>query len=194
MRKTLSSGQKWFLMPYFPLIRGMFLLRSGRSFFVSGTRSARTESEDKAILVSESGFKVNFGFKKMMGIFFRFDGGSGPMYHTLALRSIDRQHLIRYSTNPDRWLPCCPGERCHRHPLLRGDGLCFPASHLQPCSSTLSASSSSLSSTSSNSMAPTNNCTSPGLESCCGQWCCPRQYFRSSQTHFQLWKVTTDDV
>ena len=28
MRKTLSSGQTWFLRPYFPLVRGMFLLRS----------------------------------------------------------------------------------------------------------------------------------------------------------------------
>ena len=32
MRKTLSSGQKWFLRPYFPLIGGMFLLRSGLRF------------------------------------------------------------------------------------------------------------------------------------------------------------------
>ena len=32
MRKTLSSGQKWFLRPYFPLIRGMFLVRSGLIF------------------------------------------------------------------------------------------------------------------------------------------------------------------
>ena len=56
----------------------MFLLRSGRSFFVLGTRSARTESEDKAILVSESGFKVNFGFKKMMGIFFDLTGAQDP--------------------------------------------------------------------------------------------------------------------
>ena len=32
MRKTLSSGQKWFLRPYFPLIRDMFLLRSGLRF------------------------------------------------------------------------------------------------------------------------------------------------------------------
>ena len=31
MRKTLSSGQKWFLRPYFPLIGGMFALRSGLS-------------------------------------------------------------------------------------------------------------------------------------------------------------------
>ena len=31
-RKPLSSGQKWFLRPYFPLIRGMFLLRSGLRF------------------------------------------------------------------------------------------------------------------------------------------------------------------
>ena len=32
MRKRLSSGQKWFLRPYFPLIRGMFLFRSGLRF------------------------------------------------------------------------------------------------------------------------------------------------------------------
>ena len=32
MRKPLSSGQKWFLRPYFPLIRSMFLLRSGLRF------------------------------------------------------------------------------------------------------------------------------------------------------------------
>ena len=29
MRKPLFRGQKWLLRPYFPLIRGMFLLRSG---------------------------------------------------------------------------------------------------------------------------------------------------------------------
>ena len=32
MRKQLSNGQKWFLRPHFPLIRGMFLLRSGLRF------------------------------------------------------------------------------------------------------------------------------------------------------------------
>ena len=32
MRKRLSSGQKWFLRPYFPLIRGMFVFRSGLRF------------------------------------------------------------------------------------------------------------------------------------------------------------------
>ena len=32
MRKRLSSGQKWFLRPYFPLIRGMFEFRSGLRF------------------------------------------------------------------------------------------------------------------------------------------------------------------
>ena len=30
--KRLSSGQKWFLRPYFPLIRGMFVLSSGLRF------------------------------------------------------------------------------------------------------------------------------------------------------------------
>ena len=29
MSKRLSSGQKWFLSPYFPLIWGMFVFRSG---------------------------------------------------------------------------------------------------------------------------------------------------------------------
>ena len=33
MRKTLSSGQKWFLRPFFPLIRSTFLLRSLRFSF-----------------------------------------------------------------------------------------------------------------------------------------------------------------
>ena len=32
MRKLLSSGQRWFLRPYFPLIRGMFVFRSGLRF------------------------------------------------------------------------------------------------------------------------------------------------------------------
>ena len=32
MRKRLSSGQKWFLRPYFPLIRGMFVIRCGLRF------------------------------------------------------------------------------------------------------------------------------------------------------------------
>ena len=34
MRKTLSSGQKWCLRPYFPLIKGMFLFRSGLRFSI----------------------------------------------------------------------------------------------------------------------------------------------------------------
>ena len=32
MRKRLSGGQKWFLKPYFPLIRGMFVFKSGLRF------------------------------------------------------------------------------------------------------------------------------------------------------------------
>ena len=30
--KRFSNGQKWFLRPYFPLIRGMFLLKIGLRF------------------------------------------------------------------------------------------------------------------------------------------------------------------
>ena len=48
MRKRLSSGQKLFLRPYFPLIKGMFLLRSGLRFSFRGTGSAQTKSEEKA--------------------------------------------------------------------------------------------------------------------------------------------------
>ena len=50
MRKRLSSGQKWFLRPYIPLFRGIFVFRSGLRFLFR----ARTESEEKVILVSES--------------------------------------------------------------------------------------------------------------------------------------------
>ena len=32
MRKPLSSDQKWFLRPYFPLIGGIFVLKSGLRF------------------------------------------------------------------------------------------------------------------------------------------------------------------
>ena len=32
MRKRLSGGQKWFLRPYFPLIKGIFVFRSGLRF------------------------------------------------------------------------------------------------------------------------------------------------------------------
>ena len=32
MRKRLSGGKKWFLKPYFPLIKGMFVFRSGLRF------------------------------------------------------------------------------------------------------------------------------------------------------------------
>ena len=53
MRKRLSSGQKWFLRPYFPVIRGMFVFRNGLRFLF------RTESEEKAIL--ETGLFLTLG-------------------------------------------------------------------------------------------------------------------------------------
>ena len=36
MRKPLSSDQKWFLRPYFPLIGGIFVLKSGLRFLFRG--------------------------------------------------------------------------------------------------------------------------------------------------------------
>jgi len=53
---------------------------------------------------------------------------------------------------------CLATETCHRHPLLRGEGLCFPSSQLEPCSSS------------------PNNCSSSQLPKCCGEWCCPQSY------------------
>ena len=49
MRKTLSNDQKWFLRPYFPLIRFLFqaILVSESGLFLtlgSGTSSARNEN------------------------------------------------------------------------------------------------------------------------------------------------------
>ena len=47
MRKPLSSDLKWFLRPYFPLIGGIFVLKSDLVFFVLGIGSAHSESEVK---------------------------------------------------------------------------------------------------------------------------------------------------
>ena len=55
MRKPLSSGQKWFLRPYFPLIRGIFFYWD----MVNGLRfsfRALELSEEMAILVSKVAF------------------------------------------------------------------------------------------------------------------------------------------
>ena len=51
MRKSLSMCQNWFLRQFLQLI--MFLMRSGLSLFFQALqkRRARTESEEKAILV-----------------------------------------------------------------------------------------------------------------------------------------------
>ena len=57
MRKPLSNGQKWFLRPYVPLIRGMFLLRSGLSF----SFFAWTESEEKATFTHWYGLFLTLG-------------------------------------------------------------------------------------------------------------------------------------
>ena len=57
MRKRLSSGQKWFPRPYFLVIRGMFVIRSGLRF----SFRARTESEEKVILVSENDLFLTLG-------------------------------------------------------------------------------------------------------------------------------------
>ena len=49
MRKGLSSGQQWFLRPYFPLINGMFIFRSGLRFSFRALKCPNRE-EEKVIL------------------------------------------------------------------------------------------------------------------------------------------------
>ena len=77
-----------------------------------------------------------------------------------------------------------PGETCHHHPLLRGGGLCFPSTHLQPCSSSNMVSTKDSSRRTADSikksLSAISECSSPGLEACCGHWCCPQNYFRFS--------------
>ena len=51
MRKAIPKGRKWLLRLYFPLIGGIFVLKSGLRF----SFRARTESEEKTLLVGESG-------------------------------------------------------------------------------------------------------------------------------------------
>ena len=117
--------------------------------------------------------QINFGRRPLLSIF--------PLPRCLNYVDSSLSHCQLSSSGP----PCdqgdiknsrsniyiinclCQGESCYRHPLLRGDGLCFPSSHLQPCS--ISSATSPYTS---------NNCSSPGLEACCGQWCCPQEYFR----------------
>ena len=59
MRKRLSGGQKWFLKPYFPLIRDMFVFRSGPKFLfwaleVPKLRVGKRSENDFDLLESNS--------------------------------------------------------------------------------------------------------------------------------------------
>ena len=49
MRKPLSSDQKWFLRPYFPLIGVYICIEKWSQIFVSGIGSAHSESEEKTL-------------------------------------------------------------------------------------------------------------------------------------------------
>ena len=87
MRKTLSSGQKWFLRPYFPLIRGMFVFR--------------TKSEENAILVSENGlFLTLFTCGKVLTfvnlIIVKKDIGQITLIYLLRLKYHSHSHHQYY--------------------------------------------------------------------------------------------------
>ena len=63
MRKQPSSGQKWFLRPYFPLIRGMFVFRSCLRFFFRALEmpEPRVRKGHFSKIISESGLFLTLG-------------------------------------------------------------------------------------------------------------------------------------
>ena len=55
-KKQLSSGQKWFLRPYFPLIRGMFLLRSGLRFSIRALEVPKPRGRKRPLSLAKMAF------------------------------------------------------------------------------------------------------------------------------------------
>ena len=55
MRKQLCSGQKWFLRPYFPLIRGMFF-KSGLRFSFRALEVPEPRVRNKSFSLTKSTF------------------------------------------------------------------------------------------------------------------------------------------
>ena len=56
MRKRLSSGQKWFLRPYFPLIRGMFVFSGGLRFSFQALKVPKPRVRKKAFSLTKMTF------------------------------------------------------------------------------------------------------------------------------------------
>ena len=56
MRKPLSSGQKLFLRPYFPLIRGIFLLKSGLRFSFQAPEVLKMRVRKRPLSLSKVAF------------------------------------------------------------------------------------------------------------------------------------------
>ena len=60
MRKRLSGGQKWFLKPYFPLIRGMFVFRSGLRFSFRALEVPEPRVRKRPFSLSKMTIQFNF--------------------------------------------------------------------------------------------------------------------------------------
>ena len=56
MRKPLSSDQKWFLRPYFPLIGGIFVLKSGLRFSFQAPEVPKLRVRKRPLLLSKVAF------------------------------------------------------------------------------------------------------------------------------------------
>ena len=61
MRKPLSSGQKWFLRPYFPLIRSMFVLRSGLRFSFRALEVPESRVRKRPLSLTKMTFSLALG-------------------------------------------------------------------------------------------------------------------------------------
>ena len=79
MRKRLSGGQKWFLRPYFPLIRGMFVFGSGLRFLSRALEVPEPRVRKRPFYLlkwNRLAISENLASTKMMGIFFDLGTGS----------------------------------------------------------------------------------------------------------------------
>ena len=64
MRKQLSRGQKWFLRPNFPLIRGMFVFKSGPRFSSRALEVPEPRVRKRSFSLTKKDFgNLFFGFR-----------------------------------------------------------------------------------------------------------------------------------
>ena len=72
MRKRLSSGQKWFLRPNFPLTRGRFVFRSGPRFSFLALEVPEPRVRKRSFSLTKKDFgNLFFGFRIFCAEFYQ---------------------------------------------------------------------------------------------------------------------------